>query len=470
VVEAVDRLPEPYRTAVVERYLEGLPARAVALRQGVTPATVRNRLREALRLLRGEIGRRHGAAWPAFLAPLAAPTEAGAAAAVTGGVLMMKGKLVVAGLLAAGIAVGWIMPWGKRPRAETARATAPGGEAAALAAERDRLLADNARLEERVAELERRAGGEGGALAAQGDADTAGAATARSAPARGEEAAPGGIDWKGLEAAIAGGRETIARMAETDREKKSMRTLSPEDQAVAQELILAWNSAAAKARTVTPHPTLDARFLPKIVGTMVDGMLDLEPAQRDRIERELEALLASTPDPLGLTPVEAYGLRRKVMAEADARIDAILDAKQKETWRSVEPLWGALREGNRRAVLLGLRTGDPARHVAREFATHYQLTEAQQPRAQEIANRYVDEGREVLRRFGQLGDAPAALDAEARGRLDGALRDLQLRAEKEILPLLAADQMARLRRQLPVLISFEDTANVNIDASDDRGF
>ncbi len=458
VVEAVHALPEPCRTAVVERFLEGLSAEEAARRHGVTAATVRNRLRDALRLLRGELGRRHGAAWPALLAPLAAPTKP-LSAAVTGGVLMLKGKLLVAGLLAAGIAVGWLVPWGKRPRPDAPRSEESSGAVAALVAERDRLPAHAEALEQRIARLESAAGS---VEAPAGEpAETTGAPVKEG---------PGGIDWARLEAAIARGRATLARMGDSDR--AAMRTLSPEDQAIAQDLIFEWNSAAAKARTVTPYPILDARFLPKMVGALVGGMADLSPAQRESVEREMTALLGSVPDPLALTPIEAYGWRKKVMAEADARIDAILDASQKEAWRSIAPRWEAIKEGNQRYVCMGLRSNGPeiGVRVARELTYHYGLTEAQQAKATETAARYARDVREVLVRFGQLGDEPPELDPEARARLRTALFDLQLGAEKEILPLLDEGQLSRLRGQLPLILSFDDSGNMRIASKDDRGF
>ena len=459
VVEAVQALPEPCRTAVVERFFEGISAEEAARRHGVTSATVRNRLRHAFELLRTEFEARHGALWPALLAPLAAPAEP--AGVITGGLLMAKSKLAILGFLAAGMAVGWIMPWGRRTNAEVPRAQEASGAVASLTAERDRLRSHAEALERKVADLE-------GLLAAVGaPAERAGVASAGAAEAKG---APGDIDWARLEAAIARSRDALERIGGTDG--ASMRTLSPEDQATAQELRLEWSTAAAKARAVTPHPILDPRFLPRVVGAMVGGVADLSLAQREQLEREMATLLASVPDAKDLTPIEAYGWRQKVMAEADARIDALLDTGQKEAWRKVAPSWEAAKEGNQRYLQIGLRSNGPEMgvRVLKELTYHYGLSDAQQEKVKGIADTYALDAREVLRHFGQLGDDPPELPPEARLRLRTALLDLQLGAEKQLLPLLDEGQLSRLRRQLPVILAFDDSGNMIIATKDDRGF
>jgi len=463
VVEAVVALPEPYRTAVVERYLEGLSAEAVALRHGVTAATVRNRLRHALQLLRESLDARCGLA---LLVPLAAPAAKtpAAVAAFTGGILM-QGKLVVVGMLAAGVAIGWLIPWGKTERTDTPRTAGARGPTtvAGLEAENARLRAHSAALEEQVARLEKQ-------VAATGEPESMEAPKAGAVPIPVNRAAAG-IDWEQLQATIGAARATLLRMAEAERQGLDRRTLSPEDQAVAQRLLLEWNTAAAQARTLSTHPMLDARFLPHIVGTMLGGLLDLSDAQRARVEQEMEALAEDLPDTGKMTPLEAYAVRRKVLADAGARIDAVLDARQREQWAVVAPIWEDVQEGNLRTVRVGLRnTSNAAYLVSREMTRYYQLTEAQQNKAAGVSERYLAEGREILRREGQLGDNPVPLDDAGRARLEAAFRDLQGRVEQELFPLLDAAQRERLRLQPPLLLSFEDTVNFAVSTADDRGF
>ncbi len=73
LITAVRALAEPYREAILLRYFENLPPRAIAKRVGVPVRTVHTRLRRALELLRNRLGAKHGERrWLAMLAPLAA--------------------------------------------------------------------------------------------------------------------------------------------------------------------------------------------------------------------------------------------------------------------------------------------------------------------------------------------------------------------------------------------------------------
>lgn len=93
VANAALDLDEPYRTTVLLRYIDELPLKDVAAKQGVPLETVRTRLRRALALLRTRLDERHGsrAAWVALLTggeperrrvPLAAPPRRVAAASL----------------------------------------------------------------------------------------------------------------------------------------------------------------------------------------------------------------------------------------------------------------------------------------------------------------------------------------------------------------------------------------------------
>lgn len=95
LVEAVRALDEPYRSAIVLRYFDGLDAAAIAARLGVPVRTVRTRLRRALGQLRGRMLGRFGddpRAMCLALLPLALARPA--AAGWTGGIVMAS-KLTV---------------------------------------------------------------------------------------------------------------------------------------------------------------------------------------------------------------------------------------------------------------------------------------------------------------------------------------------------------------------------------------
>jgi RNA polymerase sigma factor (sigma-70 family) len=102
LVEAVARLPEPYRQTVLLRYFEELSSAEIAARLGVPAGTVRGRLKTALGELREDLDRDRGgrSAWLAAMAQLAGRGDHGAG--VAGAVAVESGR--VAWLAAAAIA------------------------------------------------------------------------------------------------------------------------------------------------------------------------------------------------------------------------------------------------------------------------------------------------------------------------------------------------------------------------------
>ncbi|MCE9594386.1 MAG: sigma-70 family RNA polymerase sigma factor [Planctomycetes bacterium] len=104
LVERLASLPEPYRTALILRFYEDLPPRAIAQRTGAPVATVKSRLLRGLELLRAALdsdspGGRH--AWLAVLVPLARPAPV-APLVWLGGSLMVA-KIVAALVLLVGV-------------------------------------------------------------------------------------------------------------------------------------------------------------------------------------------------------------------------------------------------------------------------------------------------------------------------------------------------------------------------------
>ncbi len=102
VVEAVARLEEPYRTAILLRYFEGLAPAAIAARTATPLRTVHTRLSRALARLRADLDRAHGGdrqAWLLALLPFArgphAPQASAAWPSATIGVLVMDAKLKI---------------------------------------------------------------------------------------------------------------------------------------------------------------------------------------------------------------------------------------------------------------------------------------------------------------------------------------------------------------------------------------
>jgi len=109
VVEAVLSLAEPYRSTIVERYLEERPPREIAVLHGVPVATVKSRIARGIAELRVRLDRTYGdrRAWGLALLPLLSEPPARSGLILESLRLFLMGttpKLVLGGLSAAGIA------------------------------------------------------------------------------------------------------------------------------------------------------------------------------------------------------------------------------------------------------------------------------------------------------------------------------------------------------------------------------
>ncbi len=128
LMDAVLSLDEPYRSAVIQRWYEGLAPAEIARRSGVSPGAIRTRLHRAIAELRRTLDRVHGSdrQWMSILAPIAggavvaaaalaagatavlagaAPAAAGATS-LLGGIIVGK-TLAAAGLVAATLTAAW---------------------------------------------------------------------------------------------------------------------------------------------------------------------------------------------------------------------------------------------------------------------------------------------------------------------------------------------------------------------------
>jgi RNA polymerase sigma factor (sigma-70 family) len=96
LVDALTALPDPYRSVVALRYLEGLEPVEIARRMNAPDATVRTWLRRGLERMRGTLDERYGGdrgAWCTALLPLARGRDAATAGMAT--TLVTLGALAV---------------------------------------------------------------------------------------------------------------------------------------------------------------------------------------------------------------------------------------------------------------------------------------------------------------------------------------------------------------------------------------
>lgn len=122
VLEAVQGLREPYRSAVLLRYYEDLPPAAIAKRLGQPVDTVKTRLKRALRTLRADLGRSAADGRLLGFAPKPCfpdPPRMGSAATPLGG-LFVGTKVAVGAVVGAALLSGLILflrSGGEAPRA-----------------------------------------------------------------------------------------------------------------------------------------------------------------------------------------------------------------------------------------------------------------------------------------------------------------------------------------------------------------
>jgi RNA polymerase sigma-70 factor (ECF subfamily) len=175
VVEAVQALDEPYRSAVVHRWFEDRAPREIARATGVPVRTVETRLRRAVALLRGRLDAAHGGdrrAWclglalvvpvgdaVAASAAVSAASPAAVASTLAGAVMTKAAYLVTALLVLASFLAGWGLkptdPKGaqRASRGDPAAAPdAPPDETARLRAELEKARAEKAALAEELAQ------------------------------------------------------------------------------------------------------------------------------------------------------------------------------------------------------------------------------------------------------------------------------------------------------------------------------
>lgn len=112
LADAVLQMPEPYRTTVFLRYFEELKPEAIAVRQGISPHTVRTRLQRGIQQLRNQVEKRLGEDWRVHCLLLCSPPGSVLTSTTTGvstvfatslfyAIMNTKALLTVAGCLLA---------------------------------------------------------------------------------------------------------------------------------------------------------------------------------------------------------------------------------------------------------------------------------------------------------------------------------------------------------------------------------
>jgi RNA polymerase sigma-70 factor (ECF subfamily) len=100
LVEAVLALDEPYRSALIMRYFEGLAPAAIASRLNVSGSTARTRLQRGLALLRDRFEHERGASWKSWCLLVVPFAKSGALGSGVAGGALVSSKLKLTALVA----------------------------------------------------------------------------------------------------------------------------------------------------------------------------------------------------------------------------------------------------------------------------------------------------------------------------------------------------------------------------------
>jgi protocatechuate 3,4-dioxygenase beta subunit len=112
LIQAVLRLDEPYRTAILLRYYDDLPPREIAMQQSIPIETVKTRLKEGLKRLRRKLDAAHDGdrrKWYLALVPLAGMNLTSSASASTGSTATVMGFIAMSAKIKIGIATAIII-------------------------------------------------------------------------------------------------------------------------------------------------------------------------------------------------------------------------------------------------------------------------------------------------------------------------------------------------------------------------
>jgi RNA polymerase sigma-70 factor (ECF subfamily) len=177
LVDAVRRLDEPYRAAIVHRYFEERPPREIAVALKIPVRAVETRLRRAIERLRGELDAAHAGDRRAWSLPLLAllPLPRTWVPTTLLGVLMGKTQLIIATAVAALCFVaGWTLKSdgdrsARAAREGVAQVAAETADVRRLEAElaAERVLRQEAEEKVRAATAVAEVGGAGGPEAAE---------------------------------------------------------------------------------------------------------------------------------------------------------------------------------------------------------------------------------------------------------------------------------------------------------------
>jgi hypothetical protein len=208
-------------------------------------------------------------------------------------------------------------------------------------------------------------------------------------------------------------------------------------------------------RLSTKFPLLDKTIYDQLVMATLKESLQLSESQLKQLSQLNQGFfqeLVGDVDPAELLPVERYALRHELMLRNRDSIEGILEDGQLENWDLVSDVFDSIvaqgLTGMTPVKEYGLESPDVEQQVLADWKVDFFLRPEQAEALGEFASDYVRRARALLERYGEGEDAITALSPELKQRLDHELLQIQQETERNLLPLLDAEQRNNLRERM----------------------
>lgn len=497
------QLPESERSLLVLHYYQELPQTEIAAALDIPRTTIQSRLEKALGSLRKslagagvfaavpeiELLMKSAASLPVptnlagSLATLAAQTGtlATGAGLTIGGILVTKQAVLGAtfiGLLSlgAGFWVGTSLGSGD---ADAAKKTSV---ALANETEANRQRQEKEQLASRIAQLEE----ENHKLLAQAAAreslpKTAQALTTEIAkdepspvPASAPLASKRSLDWSRFAELLA--KNIDAMLATFEAEKAGDgQSMSKEEQAKLQEVIMEFSKLATEARELSDTPILEAEIAKGLVGAIFEKTLGLSSAQADALRQAVDHSLAQARSQLDGTdtlPSQYFLARTDLLNGIESHLDSAVSESQKERWSKLAPASQMMLRGDSSICQIGmnLNGASPATEVANRWKKAFSLDSEQEGAVRSLAPEFVKEAQSILAKYGQTDTNASKLSSAERYKMNSEFLAAQIRMEKRFAYLLTPQQKKALASRMPTILQFVPGGDMNTSTHRGPGF
>jgi RNA polymerase sigma-70 factor, ECF subfamily len=385
-----------------------------------------------------------------MLGAVSSGTTSVATAGLVGGWFVNKMLVAsAAGILFVGLAGGYALgriaahPPATPPERTAADVVQPGGAGIVLHSEPTRLRGPGATLASRETD----------AGTAVPDVNPGARASITAAPT---PEASEAIDWSVFSELLASSADRLAAVGSDTSED-----MTPEDQELLMKIYAEYLRVSIKARAQTPQPFFDEKVLPDFVVALFGKALGLTKDQEDDLRRASLTSLANARAALAVDtamPLELLEARHRIAVDVMRAVGDNTTPSAKERLASLRSFADAFLQGSHREMRIGVsseRSGlSVADRVLARWKDTYELQPHQEERMRPIAERYVRDATDLLERRGSGTDS-ADDSVATRKDMDFEMLALQVACEREMTPMLSAEQRDAARKRGPSVVALQ---------------